>query len=63
MLKVVGQSVALEALFQIPGNFARSAQPSKLAAVWKIEVMFGHGLHWEIAPHRQKSSLAIGSEE
>ena len=57
MLKVVGQSAALEALFQIPGNLARSAQPCKLAAVWKIEVMFCLGLHC------QQSSLAIWSEE
>lgn len=57
------QSTALEALLQILGNFAGSAQPRKLAAAWKIEVMFRIGLHWGIAMHSQQSSLAERTEE
>lgn len=54
---------ALETLFQIPGNFAGSVQPCKLAAAWKIEVMSCIGLHWGIAMQSQQSSLAARSEE
>lgn len=63
LLKVIEQSAALEALFQIPGNFAGSGQPCKLAAIWKIGVMFCIGLHWEIATHSEQSSLALRSQE
>lgn len=55
------RSTALEASLQIPGNFVGLAQHYKLAAAWKIEVMFYIGLHWGIAMHSQQSSLAVRS--